>query len=73
MNRDGLMFHQVFYHLLAIRWCTEEDFNELFSIIDIFIENDRLHDACELYISLLDKFPHVSEGLLNDSHIDWIA
>ncbi|CAB4007909.1 ATP-dependent DNA helicase PIF1, partial [Paramuricea clavata] len=42
----------------AIRFSCKHNFDELVSVIDIFVENDRLQEAYDLYLTLNNKFPH---------------
>jgi hypothetical protein len=59
-----ILRHKPFISYLAIYLSDEYEFDELLSVIEIFTECGRLQQAYGLYLTLMEKFPHVSELIL---------
>ena len=60
------MFYKSFvFFITAIRLGDEDDFDQIFSIVNVLVESNALQEAYDIYISLVNKFPYVSKLSMN--------
>ena len=55
------LLNEVPISLIAIYLGGEYNFDEILEVLDVFIAHGRLQEAHGLYLTLMDRFPHVSE------------
>jgi hypothetical protein len=65
----SILRQKPFISYLAIYLSGEYQFDELLSVIEIFTECGRLQEAYGLYLTLMERFPHVSELMFNKTHV----